>query len=165
MTSLKKENKNYSGVFRISNGHLIALTRWLNNISLAGQESRERTRFIETVSPHIKEIDEKRIELVKKYANKNDDGTPATVFDSEITNDDGTVTRQGEHFDVPEEQMENLNKEFEAYLQENFELNIGDGNIAKFNTVKGIVLNTTEKFQGSFAVEYDEWCKAFESVQ
>lgn len=161
---MNKTNKNYSGVFKISNQNLISLVRWLNLINLSGNESRERTKFIQLAESRIREIEENRINIVKKYANKNDDGTPRIVHDSETEDENGNIIKSGERFDVPEESVGPMNTEFSAYLGEDWELDISDGNIAKFNTVKKIVLETTEKFSGSLAQQYDEWCKAFESV-
>lgn len=144
-----------STALKIKNKHLMSLCQFIAALPLGGQESRERTRFIEVVSPRITEMEAERVSLLKKYAEKDDKDQPIMVEDTKT----GRTS-----YDLGDEGMASFTKEYEDYANEEFVLDILDGNISKVKTIKNLVLNTDEKFNGATAAEYDAWCQAFEAL-
>ncbi len=132
----------------------MGLGQWLSNLSLVGRESRERSKFVETLAAELKEAEETRLEIVKKFAEVDDKGEPVIKED-----DDGKT-----HYSVPDEKMSEFTAELQAYLNENFVVD-GEGNRQRLRVVKSIVLDTQEKIEPAQAPEYAIWCEAFEKVE
>ncbi len=61
--------KNYFFISNLQEG-VISLYNWLEKQILHGPVSRARTRFLKMLVPKMKEIDETRIEMLKKYSDK-----------------------------------------------------------------------------------------------
>lgn len=140
---------------KIKNRNLTTLLRFLASVPLAGKESRERTRFIEVCEPRIIEMDKLRNELLQKFSEKDEAGQPVLV-----ENPDGT-----NRYDVSPTNLEEFQTAYNAYGEEDFTLDILDGNISKVRTVRDLILNTDQKFSGQTAAEYDKWCDAFEALE
>lgn len=138
---------------RIKNKHLPALLGWLRGLSLAGGESRQRTRFIEVCIPRIEEINKIRKEIVTKYAERIE-GTESPK-----------TTEDGNEYIFSDENKKTADKELEDYLNEDFVLDVMEGNHEKIKVVKRLILETKQEFSGPMAVEYDKWCEAFEKVE
>lgn len=146
---------------KIKNNNLVSLTRWLNGIALPGKESRVRTRFVELASEHIADIDEKRIELLKQHAKKDDKGEPILIEDMVKDEASGEDIPSGtKRYDL--EDQDKFKKEFDAVMEEEFVLDVTDGHKDKCKVVRDIILNTNEEFSGPVAKEYETWCAAFE---
>ena len=140
--------------FTLKRKYILGLGNWLQTLSLQGQESRNRTKFVEELSNELKEVDLMRLEIIKKYASKEENGDLVM-----IENSDGS-----KHYDIPEDKMEEFQKEFAEYLESDFEMG-GAGTKTRLEIVKDIVLNTTEKIDPKIASDYDAWCDAFEFMK
>ncbi len=152
--------------FRIQNRYLIGLCDWLSSLQLPGQDSRERTKFVDLCIEKISEIEIKRKETIDKYVKKDEKGN---WLKKEI---------EGRHFwDIDENKLDEFNKEFDAISLEEFVIKIEDGNKSKLTKVRDLVLKTDYKFGPSdsdpiptkqyklrLAADYDHWCEAFEKL-
>lgn len=141
-------------VFSIKRKYLLGLGTWLQKLSLQGQESRNRTKFIETIAEELKENEATRLEIIKKYAVLGEDGEPVLV-----TKEDGS-----KNYDIPDDKLPEFQKEWIAFLDDVYSLG-GPGMETRLKTMREIVLNTTEKIDPSIAVDYDAWCEAFENIE
>lgn len=140
--------------FEIKRKYILGLGRWLQGLTLSGRESRERTKFVESLADEVKESEAMRLEVLKKYA-EIDPETKEPVTKEE----NGSV-----HFVIPDEEMSKFADEMNTYLEDNFVVE-GEGNIQRLKVVKNIVLNTDEKITPEFSNDYDKWCEAFEKVE
>jgi hypothetical protein len=151
----------------IKNRHLVGLCTWLQGLALAGKESRERTRFVDLCIPRISELEGLKGQVVEKYCLKNEDGSRKTI------EKDGRI-----HWDIPADQEAAFRKDLEELENEEFLIDLLDGNISKVNTVRNLVLNTDFKFGPAeeddeaerdakvrLAHDYSEWCIAFETLE
>lgn len=128
---------------------------------LHGKESRLRTRFLKAIEPAVTEIGEERLKMAKEFADKNDKGEPI-LLDKE-----GNVTteeKDGVTFQM-KERLAEFNKEFAAFLDEEFRVNVDSTNREMFTVIRDILLNTSEEFTGRMATLYDDWCVAFENIK
>jgi hypothetical protein len=130
--------------------HLFSLAKWLNQIPLAREQSRDRTRFTKMCEEVLTDVEKKRVELVKKHAKKDKSG-------EYIVKEDG-------QFDVPEKHLDSIKKEYGEILQEVLDVPTL-GNKSKFQAVKEILETTSYEFSGSLAIEYDEWMISFEKLE
>jgi len=153
--------------FKIKNKNVVGLANWLNSLALGGKESRERTRFVKILSDHSAEVDAERIELAKKFSNTDKSGNPLTKKDGDK-----------EIYDLDPSKMEEFVKEFNELMDEEFVMDVLEGNKSKLQAVKDLVLNTSYVFGPSEgdsneerikkvlqAQEYDVWCESFEAVE
>ena len=131
--------------------HLNSLLTWLKSLSLAGRESRERTRFIEVCLPYIKQVEEKRFTLIKENCELNEKGEPQI---------------KDEKFLFKEGGQDKSNRDWNAFLDTSYtDIDIKEGNHAKVKTVRDLVLNTDQKFEGKLAEDYDKWAEVFEKLE
>lgn len=154
--------KNQNSTLVLKNYMIETLGKWLNGLSLSGKESRERTRFVRLLSERVKETTEFKKEIQEKYATKDKDGKfKMNVVSFMMT--DGKEENKKEEVDFGENQ-EKAEQEWKDYQEEEFVIDILEGNKSKIYTVADIVLNTKEEFNGVMATLYEEWCEAFESL-
>jgi len=153
--------------FEIKNKYLIGLGSWLNELNLSGKESRERTRFVNLIVKHIDENEKFRMEIISKYCEKDENGENRKK-----------MNEQGQEvWDMSEENQEKFAKEFIDLMDENFIIDVLEGNKEKTKVVKDIVLNTNYVFgpkEGDSpeeksakvrqANDYNIWCESFEAV-
>lgn len=140
--------------FTIKRKYILGLGNWLQSLSLQGQDSRNRTKFVEMLAEEVKENEETRMEIVKKYAKLDDKNEPVLV------------EKEGgaKHYEIPDDKMEEFQKEVVSFLEQDATFG-GAGMKNRFETVKNIVLNTTEKIGPQIAADYDVWCEAFEAIK
>lgn len=152
--------------FKIQNRYLLGLASWLNMLPLAGRESRERSRFVTLVSDTLARVEKERVQIIEKYANKEEDGSMKKTVDNGV-----------ERFDIPDDKIADLEKDYGELLDEEFVLDVGESHKAKIRTVRDIVLNTDYKFGPSEsddvqekqakirqAFDYEKWCESFEGL-
>lgn len=154
--------------FKIQNKFLVGLASWLSEIQLGGIESRERTRFVNILVERIQENEKFRLELLDKYTEKDEEGNKKkkmNEFEEEV-------------WDLSPENTILYTKEFGELMDEDFVMDILDGNKQKIKVMKEVVLNTnyvfgprdTDSPQEKIAKirqmnDYDSWCQAFEKVE
>lgn len=156
-----------SKAFKLKNRYVLGLATWLNDQSLAGKDSRERTKFVTLLAAHLNETDKDRVELLKKYAEKDEKG------EFKMKEENGKQV-----YDLLPDKLVEFGKEYSELLDEDFIIDILEGNKSKFETVKRIVLDTDYKFgprendtpeekdeRVKLMNQYDLWAEAFEEVK
>lgn len=129
-------------MWKLKNTYLLGLGMWLNSLSLAGKESRQRTRFVKIIADRVDELKKFREDIIGKYTEekmeleKEKDGSDKEV--PKIVNDNYV-------FKNPEF-LKEFNKELEELYDEELVLDKNEGNKSKVDVVSDIVLNTGYKF-------------------
>lgn len=154
--------------FKLKNKYLVSLGSWLNELSLQGNESRERTRFVNMLIERINENEKFRTELLDKYVNKDESGQKKKTTNPET---------KEEVWDISEHNMNEYIREYSELMEEDYVMDILEGNKQKLKVMKEAVLNTKYIFgpqevdtpQEKLAKlrqmnDYEIWCQAFESV-
>ena len=153
--------------FKLQNKYVVGLASWLNELSLQGAESRERTRFVNVLIERIQENEKFRTDLLEKFVEKDENGQKKKKV-NELNE---------EVWDIPEDKLTEYVKEYTDLMEDEYVMDILDGNKQKLKVMKEAVLNTTYTF-GPQEVDsipekqaklrqmndYDIWCKAFEAV-
>lgn len=151
----------------------VSFQQWLSSQMLHGAASRMRTRFLQGMAPRVKESDEVRLDLLKKYATKkksetkDENGKKSTVDLPVMLDKEGKETTDpnvGKRYKIDPEKTEEFNKEYQAYLDENYVIDVTPANREAVYGVRDILLKSEEEFGGRMALLYDEWCKAFEDI-
>lgn len=141
--------------FTIKRKYILGLGNWLASLTLTGQDSRNRTKFIESLNDEVKENELTRLEVLKKYADKDEDTGELKVIENEK---DGS-----KHYHIADDKMPDFQKEFTTFLESDLVIG-GEGLKTRLETVKNIVLNPDVKIEKDIASDYDKWCEAFESM-
>lgn len=147
-------------MLKIKNKYLIGLANWLNEQDLPGKLSRERNRFVETLSEAFQEVEKERMKLIEKHSKKDENEKP-------IIKDNRYELKNDEEF----------NKEFLELMDDEFLLDMTPVNQLRIKMMKNIILETDYKFgpketdsdQEKIAKirqmqDYDKWCEAFETI-
>ena len=155
-------------VLKLKNRYLVGLGSWLNELQLAGKESRERTRFVNLIIARIGETDKFREAIVDKYVKKDKNGEKVKKV-----LENGT-----EVWDISGTDMKAYEKEYQDLMDDVWNLDVLEGNKEKLKVVQDIVLNTEYKFgpkEGNTqeekianirqAADYEIWCDAFEEIK
>jgi hypothetical protein len=106
------------------------------------------------LAEEVKENEATRLEIIKKYADLDEKGEPKLT-----EKEDGS-----KHFEIPDEKLTEFQDEFTKFLETKAEFG-GVGLKTRLETVKNIVLNTTEKIDPAVAYDYDAWCTSFEEMK
>lgn len=134
--------------FKIQKKYLVSFGNWLNSLSLAGKQSRARTRFVGLIQEALERTEKERKAILEEYAEKNEDGTMKV-------DDKGNAV-------VPDEDLPKFDGEVVGLFNEEAELS-GPETDQVFATVKNIVLEWDKEIDPSIAGAYDKWCEAFEA--
>lgn len=143
---------------------ILSLQKWLEDLSLDGKQSRQRTRFLMLISDRINEMAKERERLFAEYGAK-DKKTGKLIFQGpeghESINPEPNM-----HLKIKESKKAlDLNREFTEYLEEDLILDVSPQTKDTINAVKKIILNTKDEFKGPMASRYNQWCEAFESIK
>jgi hypothetical protein len=169
MKSLKLKNYFFIGSPELRS---IGFHDWLAGQMLHGQVSRARTRFLQSIAPRVAEIDNVRLELLKKYAEKRiveqEDKKvelPVMTYVNKETGEelDTTDANLGKRFKIAD--VDGFNKEYQDYLNEDYVIDVTPANKDIIYGVRDLLLNSHEEFSGRMALLYDEFCNAFESIR
>ncbi|WP_078430489.1 DUF1617 family protein [Alkalihalobacterium alkalinitrilicum] len=133
---------------KLKNNDLRSLANFLVDEKLGGKASRMRTRFIKILNERLKEVEEFRIELLEKYAKKDDEGK-AILTEGSYELDD----------------LETFNKEYADLMDEEFIIDETESKREMLTHVKRILENTEKEFNGADAFAYDRWCETFENLK
>lgn len=118
------------------------------DVPLHGTQARSRNRIIKLIMDKAKEIEESRMELIKKYCKKDKNGEL-------VLNDDKTYKV---------EKMDEFSKEFTAMLEEDCILDVLPSNKTDLIAIKDVVLNSKINFDINGTNIYDDICKIFETL-
>ncbi len=140
-------------ILTLKNRHLEFLAIYLNKFAIAGNESRQRSRFIEIMKERLEEIDKERIQMAEKNSKKDKDGKPIKI-----------ESEKGSSYDLSKEGLKLFQEEYNTYLNEEYIIDILEGNKEKVRKVKELLLNSTIPVIETDAILYNEICKVFEEV-
>lgn len=158
-------------VFKIKKAYLSGLATWLAKQKLEGRTSRERTRFVNSLTDAIKLLEKERQEIIGKFVEKEiDKKTKKEVWKKQtVENSTNWVIQKGKE--------EEFNAEIKGLYEEDYTLSVTAEHKDKMACIKDIVLNTKyvfgvddflpepmkrEKFIES--TDYNVWCEAFENI-
>lgn len=150
-------------VLTLKNHTLLPLAKFLGESKLNGKDSRYRTRFLKVLVERIEETEKERLELCKKYSEKQ---MVNGVETSVLVDKDGKDTFD-EKVSVAFKlgNLDEFNKEYLSLLNETLVIDVTPANKDMIYTVKDVLLNTTVEFKDGDAATYNTWCDAFESMK
>ena len=141
-----------------------SIVDWMVKQELSGKQSRIRTRFIKEIAERADEIGKIRKEMLIQYSEKDKKTKEPIMFaiDEKGKEYETTDQKLGKRYKI--ESNDKFEKDFKGYLEEDYIINVTPANKDTINVIKGIVLDTEEKFKGQMSAYYDEWATAFESI-
>lgn len=126
----------------LKNIHLLDLKRWLDVGLPAGKLNRDRNEFLRSIKQFADDLETNRLEIVKRYAEKGENGEVNTL---------------NPEFPTPEARQ-SAEDEFAALVQE--PINIPISKPAAFETVKEILRTTERKMGNQEGERFDEVAEA-----
>lgn len=136
---------------KIKNFDVQELGNFLVDLKLKGQQSRMRTRFIKILQSHLDTINKEQDEIVKTYAELDENGKPKTRKEG-----------NNEYYVIKEK--EQAEKEINELREEEFVIEENEENKLMLLTVKEAVFSCEKEFQGVEAFRYDRYCELFENL-
>lgn len=127
---------------------------------LPGAKARARNKFVTTLGTQLVLVDEERRKMYSDAAIKDAEGKPKT---KQIMNP--TTNQPVEIFDLTPEASKKVSDDLQAFLDEDFVIDILPSNKFEIQVVSEIVLNTTKEFGLIDGAQYDLICAAFEAVK
>ena len=151
-------------VLKLKNRLIPPLYEWLIGIFLIGKESRERIKFNKILLEKIKEIGDIKEDMIKPFCKIDDKGKLKSKKET-LGKDEKGKDIIRDVFDFKNKKAkEKFLKEWEVYMEEEFVVDVLEGNKSKVYTIKEILLNTEQKFRGEMADLHNEWCEVFEAL-
>jgi len=143
---------------------ITSLQVWLNNQMLHGKVSRHRTRFIKLIIGRAEEVEKEKLVMLEKHADKKKvKGEDVAIYLDE-KGKDTTDAKDGKKFKLSTENEQKFLDEYNAYLNEDFVMDVTPANREDIYGVRDMVLNTEAEFSKIQATRYNEWCDAFEGI-
>jgi hypothetical protein len=136
---------------KIENQKLAPAINLLYGLSLKGQQSRHRTKFIRLLQDKLKEFGEEEKEVVKEHCNLDDKGEPKT-------NEDNTK------WDIKEGELDAFVKDKEDLYKETRVIDGGDNQVM-LKTINKVLEDCDKEFSMQEADTYDHLCDAFEKAE
>lgn len=138
---------------KIKNSEVQHLGQLLFDLSLKGKMSRMRTRFVNILDLHLKEViaAEQKM-LVDQYAKKDEDGNFVVSKERE-----GDIV-------LKEETVREYHQEFDTLMSEYMYIDELEANKNMLLSVSEIMLEGDFEVSGEVAEMYDKWCEMFEEV-
>lgn len=137
---------------KMFNGEIQNFINFLMEEEVSSKKSRMRTRFIKLAQERLKEIEDTRIELLKKHGNVDDNGELKTVEDS-----NGQMV-----YDLKD--REAFNVEYNEMMLEEFVVDETPERKDMLLALKDIVLDTERTFKGQEAIFYDRFADIVEEI-
>lgn len=139
---------------------MMSILDFLYNQTLHGKESRFRTKFINQMMYKGKEVENRRKELLSKYADKDEETGKPIYLTPE--GKDTLVEAESAKYKISEENTKKFSDEYVAWLNEEFEVEVE--NVPMISSIGKILDDSTTPMFGKSSDIYDEWCLAFENV-
>lgn len=133
---------------KLKNNVISKTIELLIKLKLKGKQSRHRSRLVQLLNEHIKQVAKEEMELIKEHSNLDKNDEPII-----ITKENGE-----QHYDVKDVQA--LAKDKDELLNEEFIVD-GANNKDMINTVKTVLEECNESFSGTDATLYLYLCDAF----
>lgn len=137
---------------KLSNYEVGALAEFIHNLTLKAKQSRWRTKFYNELAKHHNEMKNFEYELLKEYANLDEDGNIKFV-----DKEKGLV-------DIPTENTQKYQKHLAELLNEEFILECNEANKKMIIVVAEILLEGDFDVTPEMAGFYALWCDKFEEV-
>ena len=139
---------------KIKNVMIEPLMNFLMKFELKGKESRLRTRFVKLLNEHQNQLQNDNYELIKEYANLDEQGEPKQI-------------QRGEkfHYDINAEKRSEYNNEYILLMEEHCIIDENESHKELLLFIKELILNCDMTFKGREAMEYDLYCEVFESIE
>ena len=134
-------------VIKFKNYQLRYLVDWLD-VPMHGQEARNRNKFLTNIlRPHIKSLEERRLEIGRGYAETDEEGEP--------------IEENGS-YSISEEDQASAWEDYQDLLDEEISIQITEDNIGTLASIRDTLYATTREFNIQEGRIYDEVCDAFE---
>lgn len=138
---------------KLKNIEVEPLANFLMKFELKGKESRLRTKFVRLLTEVQQQINKDNYELIKEYANLDEDKEPKKV------------ERDGKFFyDIKPELKREYNKEYIVLMEEDYIVDETENNKEMLSFIKEAILNCEMTFKGREAIEYDRYCDIVEEI-
>lgn len=162
MSDAKKTTKKAGPrVLALKRKFLPSVSEWLA-LPLHGKEARSRNRFVRQLHAGIAQLEEDRLEIIKRYAELGEDGELQVIDEQFAPN----ATRKVYKFKDNDERQK-AEKEIDEMKEELFKLDITPANSDDFVVARNLILDRVgADFQFTFAETevYDAACEAFENA-
>lgn len=162
MADAKKTTKKAEPrVLALKRKYLPTVSEWLA-LPMHGKEARSRNRFVRSLHAGIAQLEEDRLEIIKRFADLDANGE-LQVIDEEFA---PNATRKVYKFKSAEERQK-AEKEIDEMKEELFKLDITPANSDDFVLVRNLILDRVgAEFQFTFSETevYDAACEAFENA-
>jgi hypothetical protein len=133
----------------------VTLQRWLAQLPLQGQKSRQRSQFCNILASATQTVEETRNKMLQELSNKDNDGNPMTYTDG----DSGQ-----EKFDMTPENEKEFNDKLTAFLATPINFVMTEDQTKLFNNIWDLLEKSTFEFKANLAEEYDSWLSSFENA-
>lgn len=137
---------------KFENIEIESLAEFLFSLKLRGKHSRMRTRFLKALNTHLESFYEERTNLIKEYAQINEDGTPKLVEGSE------------KDVLIKQDKLEEFSDELSMLYQEEIIIEESETNEVMILSVADSVLNSDIEVSELESIMYDNWCEKFEKA-
>ncbi|MDD4110202.1 MAG: hypothetical protein PHS54_01465 [Clostridia bacterium] len=132
----------------LKNSHMIILSKLLN-VKLKGSISRKRNRFINELSPRLREIEKERISILEKHS---------------VQDDKGKAIIENGNYKIDVNKVNEINKELNDFYNEEFIIDVFPSNKENIMAIKDIILDTEIEFDTNEGQQYEEICQEFENT-
>lgn len=126
---------------------------FLMELELPAKQSRMRTRFCKLGIERLKLIEDERMEIIKRYANLNENGEINQVKDEQ-----GRLL-----WDVNDKNA--YNNDYKELMIEEWIIEENEERKDMLLTLKDSVLSLDILLKGKEAVQYDRWCEIVENIK
>ena len=126
---------------------------FLMELELPAKQSRMRTRFCKLGIERLKLIAEERMDIIKRYANLDENGEI-----KQIKNSEGILL-----WDVQDKDA--YNNDYKELMIEEWVVELSEENKDMLLTLKDSVLNLDVILKGKEAMQYDRWCEIVETIK
>lgn len=148
-----KENNTIDLKMKLQNA--VTLQRWLAQLPLQGQKSRQRSQFCNILASATQTVEETRNKMLQELSNKDSDGNPMTYTDGDT---------QQEKFDMSEDNEKKFNEELTKFLATEMNFIMTEDQTKLFNNIWDLLEKTQFEFKANLAEEYDQWLTSFENA-
>jgi hypothetical protein len=137
---------------KVRNSDVKAFVDFLYDLKLPAKKSRLRSKLVRLGQEHLKNVQVKQNDLLKKFAEYDDEGNMLT-------------STEGENTIVHLTDTEAYQKELKILLDECWTIDENDENRDMLLAVKGVVLDFDGELEGDEANTYAMVCDALEQVE
>lgn len=142
-------SKKKAKYLRIKLPLLAPLSLFLNDLELPAAHSRARTWFLREIAQSVQDYEHSRMDIISRYGEKDEAGKLIIVDNK---------------FRITADQQKQFDKEMNELVSEELVIKVDATNEVNIQRVKYALETVEKKLSGTEAVQYDEYCTAFESI-